>query len=73
MDNLLTIKEASIWASKYLNKPVTTSNISYLVQYGRIKKIGKNGSTFINIYELRNYYKSFTQKKKVNWQTLMTK
>lgn len=36
---LFTIKEASVWASKYLNKKVTTSNISYLIQYGRIKKI----------------------------------
>ena len=71
MDNLLTIKEASIWASKYLNKPVTTSNISYLIQYGRIKKIGKNRSTFINLDELRNYYKSFTQKKKVNWKEIL--
>ena len=71
MNNLLTIKEASIWASKYLNKPVTTSNISYLIQYGRIKKIGKNGSTFIDLDELRNYYKSFTQKKKVNWKEIL--
>ncbi len=36
---LFTIKEASVWASKYLNKKVTTSNISYLIQYGRNKKI----------------------------------
>jgi len=46
---LLTIKEASDWASKYLNKNVTTSNISYLIQYGLIKKIGENGFTQIII------------------------
>ena len=33
---LLNIKEASLWASKYLNKKVTPSNISYLIQYGKI-------------------------------------
>jgi hypothetical protein len=34
----LTIKEASLWATDYLGKEVTTSNISYLIQYGRIAK-----------------------------------
>ena len=29
-------------------KTVTTSNISYLIQYGRIKKIGDNGTTQIS-------------------------
>ena len=32
-------EEASQWASEYLEKNVTTSNISYLIQYGRIKKL----------------------------------
>lgn len=45
MEELLSIKEASQWATEYLDKNVTTSNISYLIQYGRIKKIGDNGST----------------------------
>ena len=37
--NFFTIKEASEWASKEFGKTVTTSNISYLIQYGRVKKI----------------------------------
>jgi hypothetical protein len=41
MAELLSIKEASQWATKYLEKNVTTANISYLIQYGRIKKIGE--------------------------------
>ena len=40
MPELLSIKEASLWATEYLDKNVTTSNISYLIQYGRIRKIG---------------------------------
>ena len=32
----LTLKEASEWATGHLKKKVTTSNISYLVNYGRI-------------------------------------
>ncbi len=48
MIELLTIKEASQWASKYLKKNITNSNISYLIQYGKIKKYNKNGNTAIN-------------------------
>ncbi len=59
MSELLTIKEASVWASQYLSKNVTSSNISYLIQYGRIKKIGGNGTTQVSKAELINYYQSF--------------
>ena len=58
MSEYLSISEASVWASDYLEKNVTTSNISYLIQYGRITKIGENGSTLIAKEELINYYKS---------------
>lgn len=57
--HLLTIKEASLWASRQLNKNVTTSNISYLIQYGRIKKLDENGMTYVSIIDLNNYYKSY--------------
>ncbi|MDR2126879.1 MAG: site-specific DNA-methyltransferase [Prevotellaceae bacterium] len=59
MNELLTIKEASIWATNYMGKNVTPSNISYLIQYGRVKKIGENGSTQVYLNDLQNYYQSF--------------
>ncbi|MCG2738248.1 MAG: hypothetical protein L6282_17850, partial [Candidatus Methanoperedenaceae archaeon] len=65
---LFTIKDASEWASKYLNKKVTTSNISYLIQYGRIKKIGSNGDTFIVKEDLIKYYDSYLGKREVEWK-----
>ncbi len=68
MSELLTIKEASKWATKYLNKEVTTSNISYLIQYGRIEKRSKNGQTFISKEELKNYYQSFLGKRETDWK-----
>lgn len=37
--NLMTIKEASKWASEYLGKDVTASNISYLLQYGKVAQL----------------------------------
>ncbi|MFH1472340.1 MAG: DNA methyltransferase [Nanoarchaeota archaeon] len=65
---LLTIKQASEWASTHLNKNVTPSNISYLIQYGRVKKIGSNGSTLINKYDLINYYSSQFGKREIAWK-----
>ncbi|KHE91259.1 MAG: hypothetical protein K8F52_15810 [Candidatus Scalindua rubra] len=52
MQNLMTIKEASIWATKYLEKNVTASNISYLIQYGRIPKSDDNGTVVVNRHDL---------------------
>lgn len=68
MQDLITIKQASLWASEHLNKKVTTSNISYLVQYGRIEKRSNNGQTVISKNELEQYYQSFFGKREVNWK-----
>lgn len=68
MAELLTIKEASRWASEYLGKKVTTSNISYLIQYGRIKKIGNNGSTQVIKEELIEYYKDQKKSRQKEWK-----
>ena len=63
-----TIKEASIWATKYLNKEVSINNISYLVQYGRIKKIEKNNSTYIDLEDLKKYYENNIITKEKSWK-----
>ena len=65
---LIKLKEASIWASQYLNRKITVSNISYLIQYGRIKKYGNNGNPLINIEELKDNYDSFYKEKK--WRNI---
>lgn len=68
MSRLLTIKQASEWASEFLNRNVTPSNISYLIQYGKIKKVGNNGGTFISKGDLKKYYESFLGKRETNWK-----
>jgi len=68
---LINLKEASVWASQYLNRKVTVSNISYLINYGRIKKHGNDGNPLINIDELKNYYDSFSKEKK--WRNILGK
>jgi len=47
MENLLTIKEASVWATNFLGKSVTPSNIAYLINYGRVNKCGEIGNTYV--------------------------
>ncbi|MDR0313274.1 MAG: site-specific DNA-methyltransferase [Treponema sp.] len=67
-EDLLTIKEASIWATDHLHKSVTTSNISYLIQYGRIRRIEKNGTTFVSINELNDYYQSYNGSRQLHFK-----
>lgn len=67
-EELLSIKEASDWATEYLGKTVTTSNISYLIQYGCIQKICINGTTQISKKDLINYYKSFNGNREFSWK-----
>jgi DNA modification methylase len=68
MQDLMTIKEASIWASKYIGKNVTPSNISYLIQYGIISKKGCNGNVFVNRHDLEKYYNSYYETKEERWK-----
>ncbi|HHY29345.1 MAG TPA: site-specific DNA-methyltransferase [Syntrophaceticus sp.] len=57
--NYLTIDDAAAWASRFTKKKVTPSNISYLIQYGRIKKHSKSGATVVSQEELKQYYTSY--------------
>jgi DNA modification methylase len=71
--DLMNIKEAAEWASKHLAKNVTFSNISYLIQYGRIKKYGVNGSTQVSKKELSAYYSSYNGKRELSWKDQLGK
>ncbi len=65
---LVTIKEASQWATDYLNRSVSDSNISYLVQYGKVKKVIDDGTAKVMIGDLMNYYKSFNGNREITWK-----
>jgi len=66
--DLLSVKEASRWASGYLGKRVTSSNISYLVQYGRIQKYSDNGLVQISKSDLIRYYEGQNGSRESNWK-----
>ena len=65
---LLSIQQASDWATKYQGKIVTPSNISYLIQYGKIRKIGENGFTQIYKEDLIKYYEAYNNNREKNWK-----
>ena len=72
--DLLTIPEASRWATAFLQKPVSNSNISYLIQYALIKKRDANGAPSVSLAELKDYYEQnqkYTENKwkdeRLNW------
>ncbi len=64
---LLDIKQASIWATEHLGKTVTPANISYLINYGRIAKVG-GGSVLIAKDDLYNYYKAHKNSRENAWK-----
>lgn len=64
----MTIKQASLWATQFLGKEVTTSNISYLLQYGRLRKAGGTGCAQILKSELEDYYQALKQSREYSWK-----
>lgn len=71
---LIPISEASKWASDYLDRPVTTSNISYLIQYAKIKKYyDKENKINVNHKELKNYYDEEVIQKQQQWKKKLGK
>ena len=67
--DLVDLRQAAEWAARYTNHDVTPSNISYLVQYGRVRKYGNKGNTLINRKELKSYYDSFNKEKQ--WKKVL--
>ena len=65
---LVTIREASRWATAYLEKNVSPTNISYLLQYGKVKRYGENGSARIDLDDLKKYYEFSRGKREVAWK-----
>ena len=57
-DELMTMAQASTWASNHTGRNVTPSNISYLVKYGRVPGIGNNGTVMVRVGDLEVYYRS---------------
>ncbi len=71
---LLTIAEASQWASNYLDMPITPSKISYLIQYAKIEKyVGEEKRTKVNLKELKQYYDQNIKQRDESWKSILGK
>lgn len=66
--DLLTIKEASEWATQRLGRRVSASNISYLIQYGVVEKHRRNETTLLSRRELLQYYEAQDGQKESKWK-----
>ena len=65
---LVTPKEASIWASKYLQREISQSNISYLIQYGWVRKHAAGStSLLVSLEELKEYYDKNIKQREKKW------
>jgi hypothetical protein len=64
MQKRVSLKEASEWASDFLGKEITPSNIAYLIQYAKIKKFMEQLTIKVEIGELKNYYSGQIEKQK---------
>lgn len=68
-NQLMNIKEASFWATSFLKRTVSEANISYLIQYGRVRKMGENGTTQIIKQDLIKYYQDSQPKRELAWKS----
>lgn len=68
MDDVFNIKAASAWASEYLGKNVTSSNIAYLINYGKINRFIENGIVLVSKKELIDYYSSLNGPREKKWK-----
>jgi len=66
-----TLQQASQWATQYMGKNVTSSNISYLVQYGKVKRYENDGVTQIDKDELKAYYDALEGSRQKQWKEIL--
>jgi len=69
MQTLISLESASELASLYIGKKVTESNITYLIQYGRIDRFTTNGSLAVSEEQIKAYYDSYHGKKEIDWKS----
>lgn len=69
MDELLTLEEASAFATSFVGKEVTVSNINYLIQYGRVDKYTTANGLCVSREQLVAYYKSAKGAREIEWKS----
>ena len=57
--DLMTPRQASLWATDFVKKEITSSNVTYLVRYGRVRNHGEGANILVSQTELRDYYDEY--------------
>ena len=71
---LLNIKDASIFVSNLYHRNITPSNISYLIQYGRVSREKSGSSVLVYKDEIIKYFEEiYSESKKQAWQQKLGK
>jgi hypothetical protein len=65
---ILTVNQTSKWASERTGRKVTTSNITYLINYGRIPKVDANGALMVRVADLERYYQSIDGRREYTYK-----
>lgn len=64
----MTLREAAAFATAYIRKDVSASNISYLINYGKINRYLYEGQAAVSQDELIAYYNSWKGRREVEWK-----
>lgn len=70
-DDLISLIEARTIASSITGRTITSSNISYLIQYGLIQLHSSNGNSMVSKAEIVNYYSLFDISKENKWKNTL--
>ncbi len=70
-NEFLSIREASSVLTEILGRPVSESNISYLLNYGRVNRYEKNGRVFVSLGELLNYFRTRDEELKKKYSNVL--
>ena len=65
---LVMLNEAAKKIHSILGLDITSINIAYLIQYGKIKKYKLEGRIYVDIDEVENYYRKKVFNKKELWE-----
>jgi len=66
---LLDTEQAAQWATKYTGKAVTTSNISYLVKYGRLNSVtASSNKKLIDKRNLEKYFAFYNRERRQKYE-----
>lgn len=68
MKKLVSLENASEYASKLTKKNITPSNINYLIQYGRIDKVETPEGTAVYLAQLKRYYEQYKKDRNRSWK-----